>query len=176
MTNSCCTEITDEYVEIIGFNAETFENLDRLNSPLLSGDTTITDTLIIQAEFDINFIASKQYFTNSLYATTCPEWGEYGLKNKIREISFTSSETFQDRTPNSSLNEFMTCNYYTIRKDITLDSLKSVLNNWNPGFLNKCTFFINYKPDNSLPQEFKITFELDNDEIIVLKTNEIVWI
>jgi hypothetical protein len=175
--NSCCTEITDEYVELVGFNAKTFDNqYNGLNHELINGDTTFSDTLIIQAEININFIASRQTFSNSLYATKCPQWGEYGLKNKIREITFSSSETFQGRSPNSRLNEFMTCNYENIRQDIGLDSIKSVLNNWKPGFLNECTFFINSKPDNSLPQEFKIKFELENNEIIELRSQKIVWL
>ena len=174
--NSCCTEIDKDYVKIIGFNSELFENNGKRVSSLQNGDTTYVDTLKIQTEIKYDFIASMNYSSNSVLATKCKEWGESGFKNKIQEITFKSSGTFQGKSPNSSLNEFITCNYLYTRSDVSLDSIKNILNIWKGGFLDTFTFYINSKPENLYSQKFKIIFKLENGEYLELEIPEIVWI
>jgi len=176
IVNSCCTEIDKEYVQLNGFSIELFDRYDRLASPLQNGDTTYTDTVRIETDIQYDFIASAFCSSNSLYAITCPEWGENGLKFKIQNITLSSNETFQGILSNSNFNEFITCNYLHTRSDISLDSLKTILNNWTGGFLDHCAFYINAKPDNPLPRKFKILFKLENNEAIEFETPEIVWI
>ena len=99
-----------------------------------------------------------------------------GLKSKIHDIVFSSSESFQGLPPNTNLNEFVTCNYLLRGNDISIDSMKSIFNDNSLVFPRQLTFYINAKPDFGSFQKFKMLFEFENSEIIEFVTPAIVWL
>jgi hypothetical protein len=172
MESSCSSK--GDYIKIVGFNVELYDRTDGRANPLQNGDTTYADTLRIPTEISIDYIAQNLSSTNSAYAYDPPKSGIEGLKSKIRSIVFSSDGPFQGLPANTSLNEFITCNYMHTRDDISIDSLKNVFN--SNYVYTQCTFYINAKSNYYSLQKFTMVFEFENGENIQFETPIIVWL
>ena len=100
-------------------------------------------------------------------ATTKPQNGGQGLKDEIKEINFSSNNTFNNRQPNSNLNDLVKFVVYKTHKDLW--ELVGYLNGRSPiGYPNKdaqIMLYLTQRPNDSLRQNFNIEFIYKNGDI-----------
>jgi hypothetical protein len=178
---SCCKDPDEKYSRINDINISLYK--DKSNRyPIEEIDTVTSDTLTMVVDFDYQFIVNTRIDFNVIqrsYAISCPKPGEYGLKSKIKSITLSSNKTYRDKSPNSSLNELVTCGiYYNVYFEpySTLNDLKDSLNNRKYYFLEyPAIIFVNSKPENDSLFKYRFDIEFEDGNNISKETVNLVW-
>ena len=142
--------------------------------------TTTTDTITLLYQFSVDCIASHKNpltdFVNSALACSCKGCGDWGIKSKIRTFEITSDSIYNGIPANTSLNNIFKVkywNYFTPFNRITLDTIKSYIN--NQYFLTTLSLFSTTKPVDAKGHRFTLTLITEDGFTTTATTKRIFW-
>lgn len=101
MAFNCCSE-TPKYWNISSFEVEF---LDNQYAPIPSSGPVTSDSLVLRLHFEPEYLSQQFFnpFINQAYATSCPDPGELGMKDKLIHINLTSNADFNQFPPGISM-------------------------------------------------------------------------
>ncbi len=162
---SCCSD-SKEYWVMTGMTTQFFDPF--LQSTI--SDSTDIDSLNIQITAEQQYVSQNQpsfssFFVSQIYALSCPNPGEQGLKHELVDVIITSDEDFNQFISGQNLSSICSINNKSV--DYFINS------EWHAFESPEIT--ISQKPSQSVLRNFTMTFVFDNGSSVVSTTESIVW-
>jgi adenine-specific DNA methylase len=177
-----CPEITQQFYSILNANVTASGSGNKI---IDTGAVTQVDSVFLKYNFTNNCVARVEnpltFLVNTAYALKCDcdVCGAMGLKNKISSIDITSDSVYNGIAANTSIKQFFKNRFYDYQtasySNISLDSLKAVINANKEGALYTKEIFTTTKPANSKGHIFKLTIKFEGGKEIAVGTRRIYW-
>jgi hypothetical protein len=168
---SCCGD-RPSYWNLTSFQVEVMD-FDRTTLPI--NDTISTDALILALSFGQEFLSDhinlgSNPFINSAYATSCPDYGELGMKDELVAIDITSSAPFNNYLPESSLVPMLFVGSQPLQDWIDNKS-------YNYSYSDVWHLLLPEKPSaSSNTHDFKIRLTFDSGRVEEVQLGALTWI
>ncbi len=181
---SCCKcpEVTQKFYAII--NGSVTAKGSR-NAIIDTGAITNVDSVFLNYKFASNCVAKVEnpfsFLVNTSYAFKCDcgLCGENGLKNKILSIDISSDSVYNNIVANGSLKQFFKVRQYDYTASgyasISLDSLKTKVNNNKEGLIYSEELFTTTKPGNTKSHTLKLTLIFADSSKVFIQSRKIRW-
>ncbi|BDS10368.1 hypothetical protein [Aureispira anguillae] len=168
---SCCSD-RPEYWNLTNFQVTIS---DQNYMPPHAGQIK-ADTLLLLLDFEIEYLAaqSSSYkvinpFINTMYATSCPPYGEKGMKDQLVHINLSSSADFNTYPAGISLTPLLTIWGHSVEDWIEKGYFNET---WD----NRWELRFNEKPSaNSNLHDFKISLTFASGRKEEVQLGAIAW-
>ncbi|MET4105824.1 hypothetical protein [Hymenobacter sp. UYP22] len=178
----CCKELRD-YANVRVVQLLVAETS---NGPAFTAGTrTAAAQLLVSLVLKYDYLAaapSRNWFAASAMAFQCDEPGSRGLKDKISELSLTSTGQFNGVAAGQPLNQFVRClagnsSYQGV--SFPLAQLADSLNSWKSGGYDELDrpieLIVSPKPADNAQQQFRLRIRLQSGKEIEQTTPSFIW-
>ncbi|RSK37466.1 hypothetical protein [Hymenobacter metallilatus] len=179
----CCKEELRDYANVRAIRLLVAESA---NGPAFTNGTRTTAAQVlasVRLEYDYLAAApSGSWFTAGALAWQCEEPGRKGLKDKITEVSFTSTGLFNGVAAGQPLNQFVRClpgNSRYQGVSFPLAQLADSLNSWKSGDYAELDrpieLVVSPKPTDNAQQQFRLRLRLHSGKEVEQTTPSFIW-
>lgn len=142
--------------------------------------TIENDTLQMYISMIPEFVADNvglNFSTNQLYAFSCEQNGDRGMKDPITKLEVKCLQNFAGIESGESLNDLFSIGSY--RSDFSPESIEKAIENtenWTPEFVRGFTLNTTEVPARNKEYTFLIKIEMESGKVVKKHTGKIKWI